>query len=132
MSGDDALRSRHSPHTAELPCDRRALNVTIAKLCYFVTVAREQSFTRAALRLFVTQSALSQQIKSLERDVGAELFDRTHRAVRLTMAGQAFLPYAEGVLELLAAGLTVTRDVDCEDGASLGGRLVAGSSTTGR
>ncbi|NJQ01047.1 LysR family transcriptional regulator [Streptomyces sp. PLAI1-29] len=62
---------------------------------YFVTVAEEDSFTRAAERLHVTQSALSHQIKALERETGGPLLERLPRGVRLTPMGRAFLPHAE-------------------------------------
>ncbi len=58
---------------------------------YVVAVAQERSFTRAAERCFVVQSALSHQIKALERELGVTLFARTSRRVELTAAGEAFL-----------------------------------------
>lgn len=62
---------------------------------YFVTVVQEASFTRAADALHVTQSALSHQIKALEKSVGGALLERLPRGVRLTPMGRAFLPHAE-------------------------------------
>ncbi|MFC8226800.1 LysR family transcriptional regulator [Streptomyces sp. NPDC057287] len=67
-------------------------------LRYFTAVAEELSFTRAAERLFVSQPALSKQIRMLEKQVGAELFDRDRRTVRLTGMGEALLPHARTVL----------------------------------
>jgi DNA-binding transcriptional LysR family regulator len=67
-------------------------------LRYFVAVAEELHFTRAAERLFVSQPALSKQIRMLERQLGAPLFDRDNRDVRLTPAGTALLPHARKVL----------------------------------
>jgi DNA-binding transcriptional LysR family regulator len=61
---------------------------------YLMTVAEEGSFTRAAERLFVSQPALSHQIKTLERSVGGELLERLPNAVQLTPMGRAFLPHA--------------------------------------
>ena len=67
-------------------------------LRYFVTVAERQSFTRAAEELHVAQPAISQQIKSLEEELGVSLLHRTKRSVKLTAAGNAFLSEAKEIL----------------------------------
>jgi DNA-binding transcriptional LysR family regulator len=67
-------------------------------LKYFVTVAERQSFTRAAEELHVAQPAISQQIKSLEEELGVSLLHRTKRSVKLTAAGNAFLSEAKEIL----------------------------------
>ncbi|MFI6941335.1 LysR family transcriptional regulator [Streptomyces sp. NPDC050418] len=67
-------------------------------LRYFVTVAEELHFTRAAERLYVSQPALSKQIRALERQLGAPLFERDRHGVRLTGVGEALLPQARQVL----------------------------------
>ena len=67
-------------------------------LRYFVAVAEELHFTRAADRLFVSQPALSKQIGMLERQLGARLFERGRDGVRLTPVGTALLPHARLVL----------------------------------
>ncbi|MFH8347238.1 LysR family transcriptional regulator [Streptomyces sp. NPDC018045] len=64
----------------------------------FTAVADELHFTRAAARLYVAQQALSRDIRRLEREVGADLFDRTTRRVALTEHGTRLLPYARRVL----------------------------------
>src|SRR5437764_4386308 len=69
------------------------------QLRYIVEVAETNSFTRAAERCHVVQSALSHQIARLERELGARLFERTSRRVRLTPAGAAFLPAARQCLD---------------------------------
>lgn len=66
---------------------------------YVLAVAETNSFTRAAERCLVVQSALSHQIARLERELGARLFERTSRRVRLTTAGRAFLPVARQCLD---------------------------------
>ena len=73
------------------------------QLEYFVAVAEELSFTRAAARCHIVQSALSYQIARLEREQGIALFERTSRSVRMTAAGALLLPRARAVLGELEA-----------------------------
>lgn len=70
----------------------------LRQLAYFVAVAEERSFTRAAAREHVAQPGVSAQIAKLERELGQELLDRGGRVVRLTEAGEAVLPYARAAL----------------------------------
>lgn len=80
-------------------------------LRYFVTVAEEQSFTKAAQKLFTAQPSLSQQIKDLETEVGVQLLDRSARQVRLTEEGQAFLKHAYAALDSAQMAIASTRQV---------------------
>ena len=102
----------------------------LRQLEYFVAVAEELSFTRAAARCRVAQSALSHQIARLERRTGVVLFERTSRAVRLAPAGELLLPRARAILAEVddaASALAALRR------ASLTGRLRLGVvGSTGR
>ncbi|MFJ5775969.1 LysR family transcriptional regulator [Streptomyces sp. NPDC093094] len=68
-------------------------------LRYFVAVAEELHFTRAAERVYVSQPALSKQIRALEKQLGVKLFRRDTQGVELTAAGAALLPHARQVLQ---------------------------------
>jgi len=78
--------------------------VLLNQITAFIETARRQSVSRAAEALFISQPALTARLKGLESDLGAELFLRGPRGMRLTDAGNAFLPYAVRALETLTDG----------------------------
>jgi DNA-binding transcriptional LysR family regulator len=98
---------------------------SLESLRKFVVVAEEASFTRAAQRVHISQSGVSAQIRQLEHDLGAPLFDRSGRVARLTAAGTAALRPARAAL---AAAAAVRQAVDEVNGL-LRGRLVVGMVT---
>lgn len=88
----------------------------------FVALAEELHFGRAARRLSMTQPPLSLNIRQLEEDVGARLFERDSKGVRLTAAGLAFRPQAQALLARAEAARALAREV----GAGASGRLRVG------
>lgn len=85
-------------------------------LRYFVAVAQEGNLTRAAARLFITQPALSRQMKDLEKLLGVTLFFRTASGMSLTPAGREFLPQARQITEQSAeAMLSMRRFTECRN-----------------
>jgi DNA-binding transcriptional LysR family regulator len=85
------------------------VNLRFADLRYFVAVAEELSFTRAAARLYVAQQALSAQVRQLERELGVQLLERTTRRIQLTEAGVVFLRHARSLLAAADAAVDETR-----------------------
>ena len=82
------------------------------QLAYFVAVAETRHFTRAAERVRVAQPSLSQQIRALERDVGAELFHRMRGNLSLTEAGETLLPFARRILADTESAYQAVRELD--------------------
>jgi DNA-binding transcriptional LysR family regulator len=84
----------------------------LGQLTGFIEVARRGNLSRAANSLFLTQPALTARLKRLEDELGAQLFLRTPRGMRLTEAGRALLPYAERALEAVADGRRVVTELE--------------------
>lgn len=84
---------------------------SLKSLYYFSVVADEQSIKNAAEKLFVTQAAVSQQIKALEQSLGLSLFIREHRSIRLTPEAKQLLPFLKDAFATIQHGLkTVNQD----------------------
>ncbi|MCZ1016220.1 LysR family transcriptional regulator [Streptomyces noursei] len=98
----------------------------LQQMRYVVAVAETGGFTRAAERCHVVQSALSHQIARLEKELGARLFHRTSRSVRLTAAGEAFVPVARQTLQ---AAERARAEVEAVTG-EVRGRLAVGAIST--
>ena len=96
------------------------------QLRYFVTVARELHFGRAAERLDITQPALSKQIRVLEAELEVELFTRTKRMVKLTKAGEVFLSQAQQLLQQASEAVQLAK----RTASGEVGRLTIGFTTT--
>ncbi|WP_246666794.1 LysR substrate-binding domain-containing protein [Bradyrhizobium guangdongense] len=98
--------------------------IELRHLRYFTVVAAELSFTAAARRLHISQPPLSQQIRDLEHQVGAALFQRTSRRVRLTAAGDSFLVHARAILAQVDSARREAQAI----GAGKTGRLLIGTT----
>lgn len=98
----------------------------LRRLRYFVAIAKERHVTRAAAQLGIQQAPLSQQVKVLEREIGARLFTRKPRGVELTEAGHTLLGYAQRILEDVERAATATRQV----GEGAAGTLRIGLTTS--
>jgi DNA-binding transcriptional LysR family regulator len=98
--------------------------VEVRQLRYFVTVAEQRHFGRAAEKLHVVQPAVSQQVARLERELGLVLFDRSRRQIRLTPDGEAFLPHARQVLQAVDSAAHAAANL----AAGASGLLRVGSS----
>lgn len=105
------------------------MDVHLRDLRYFVTTAEELNFTRAAERLFVSQPALSKQIRQLEDHLRVRLFERDKRAVSLTAPGAALLPAARALLQDWDAAQRAVADAAAAEAAVL---TVGLSTSVGR
>lgn len=93
------------------------------KLRYVIVVAEERSITKAAKKLYISQPSLSQCIRSIEEDLGVDLFIRVKSSISLTQAGEAYIEWAKATLESakqlqsrlekIKAGVTRQLDIGC-------------------
>jgi len=86
------------------------MDVNLNQLRYFVSVAECGNFTKAAANHYISQTAITQQIHSLEESIGAKLFDRNSRPVTLTPAGKVFLKEVREILGKMDAAVMRTRE----------------------
>jgi DNA-binding transcriptional LysR family regulator len=93
--------------------------MTLRQATYFVAIAEEGSFTLAARKLRVAQPTMSQQVRALERDVGARLLERTSRGAGLTAAGREFLPEARAMLAASRRARLAVRQTEALEGGEL-------------
>jgi DNA-binding transcriptional LysR family regulator len=106
-----------------------ARNLELRHLRYFVAVAEEGGFTRAAERLHIAQPPLSQQVRSLEEDLGMRLLERLPRGVRLTPAGAAFLQEARSILASVEAAQSRVKRVAAGTEGTLAIGLASSAAT---
>lgn len=83
----------------------------LRQLEYFIAICQSGSFTAAAQHLLVAQPSLSQQVRSLERELGVQLLERGRQGVLLTAAGRVFLPHAEAVIAATESARRAVADV---------------------
>jgi DNA-binding transcriptional LysR family regulator len=121
-SGGPQLKHRSAPdlHSG-------GVNVELRQLRYFVAVAEELNFTRAAERLHIAQQPLSAAIARLETQLGAPLFERTTRRVTLTEAGAALLGPARAALQAAEAAVDAVRAVTAGEAGDVSMGLSAGA-----
>lgn len=104
------------------------MDVHLRRLRYFVAVAEELHFTRAAERLHVAQPALSRQVRELEEELRVVLLSRSSRSVALTAAGRALLPRARELLAAWEAARTAVGDAAAAEAAVLRVGFVASAA----
>ncbi|MGB3635218.1 MAG: LysR family transcriptional regulator, partial [Rubrobacteraceae bacterium] len=92
----------------------------LRQLRYFVAVAEELNFSRAAGRMYLSQPALSQQVHKLEQELGVGLFNRTRNGVELTEGGRALLDGACRILAQVEQTTRATREAGGADRSHLG------------
>jgi DNA-binding transcriptional LysR family regulator len=90
-----------------------ARGMSLSQLHYFVVVAEEQHLSRAAKKLHISQPPLTRQIRALEAELGAPLFERTARGMRLLPSGSRLLPHAQHILESVERAKRALEDDAC-------------------
>src|SRR6202046_4081448 len=98
----------------------------VHQLRYICAIAETGNFSRAAERCNVAQPSLSQQVLKLENELGAKLFDRLGRSIRLTEAGRIFIPKARAILDQM----DVARSSVADKNADVRGREIGGGIPT--
>ncbi len=93
--------------------------LNLHQLLIFQTVASERSISRAAEALFISQPAVSQHIKALEKDLGVTLFERSRKGVRLTTAGKILLEYTQELLQLSQEARAAVKKAAANDQAAV-------------
>ena len=106
----------------------RHTDFTVHQLTVFLTVAHHLSYTRAAEVLYLSQPAVTQQVRTLELAMGLRLFARKGRGIMLTPAGQELLRHTEHLLALLAETAPVVQQIHALDRGSV---LIGGSTSAG-
>lgn len=96
----------------------------LRQMRYFVSVVENNSFIEAAEQEFISQSAISQQIQSLETELGTELFIRQHRKFRLTSAGEYFYQESRQILSRIDRIILETQRIGSDDDAHPYGKLL--------
>src|SRR5436309_623479 len=113
------LRCRHNGFDHPVLQRGKVGSVELRQIRFFVAVAEDPHFGRAAERMYIAQPALSQHVRRLERELDVQLFDRSGRYVRLTPGGEAFLDVARRMLRQIDEGTDAARRAEAGETGSL-------------